>query len=567
MEEAFRRRLHQARMRHDLGRLLSQLADAFLAAGAAVLAAVVIGRATSVELLTRPVIATAAGLLVAVVGVRWYLTRPSLMRVALMIDERLALHERFSTTLALVGAEGPFVAAVRHEACARAASVDPARSFPIKLTRRWVHTTCCWAAAAAAFWFMPAFDLLGYRADAEQKAAELIRLEDARTEIKTATTKVEKVTSGLKIPEVAGDLQKLGEMQEGLKPSEFRRQAIRQLTDISDKLKKINDGEKGETQRTLKEMMKQLRSGQQGFADDLAKALQKGDFSKAAELAKELQKKLANGNLSEAERKALAEKLKDLAEQLEKLAANQDELEKALKEAGLDKKLAGLSEKDLLKKLKEAGLTEEQIKKLMEKAKACNNAGKLCKSLGKACSGCCPGMGSSSLSPEGLAALAEELNDLDALAAEMAGLEAALNEIEANIACLGKGQCNGSGQGLCMGQGKGPWAPGECDKFGRGSGGPGHGGGPVDTAEGGQVNTQGTRVQNVDKSGPVIGTWRARVEQVRGEASKEAASTVQAAKDSAAEAISENRIPARYQTSVKQYFDNLQGTGEDKDHE
>ena len=64
------------------------------------------------------------------------------------------------------------------------------------------------------------------------------------------------------------------------------------------------------------------------------------------------------------------------------------------------------------------------------------------------------------------------------------------------------------------------------------------------------------------RSGPIVATWYSKEEQVKGEAVRTGGTVVQAAKDAAAEAVSENRIPSRYHEAVKSYFDTLGNSGD-----
>ena len=69
---------------------------------------------------------------------------------------------------------------------------------------------------------------------------------------------------------------------------------------------------------------------------------------------------------------------------------------------------------------------------------------------------------------------------------------------------------------------------------------------------------------NKGQAGPVIATWMSQEEQVKGEVTRDFESNLQAAKDRASEAISENAIPARYHGPVTKYFETV---GQPDDHE
>ena len=64
-----------------------------------------------------------------------------------------------------------------------------------------------------------------------------------------------------------------------------------------------------------------------------------------------------------------------------------------------------------------------------------------------------------------------------------------------------------------------------------------------------------------DGSTPPIAVWRYRGPHSRGEASKEFQKVILAAKQGAAEAITDKKIPKRYETAVKKYFGALQEGG------
>jgi len=153
---------------------------------------------------------------------------------------------------------------------------------------------------------------------------------------------------------------------------------------------------------------------------------------------------------------------------------------------------------------------------------------------------------------ERLGDFAGQLDALEALRQQLALTEATLAELQAAL--------SGLGQNMGLLGGAGPFSPGPAGPPGKGSGGPGQGSGPVETAEGGPAGTTPTRAPSAtSKDAPIIATWESQEEQEKGEARRAVRDTVQAAKDRAAEAIGENRIPARYHEAVKQYFGHLEG--------
>jgi len=551
MQAHFKKRLAEARLRWDLDRLLRQVADAALVAAAVGLVAVAAERAFGVHVVTGHSVGVFLALVAAATGIRWRLTRPSLMQVALALDERNALRERFSTTLALAKSEDPWAAAAREETYQRAERLDVGRSFRVRPTWRWAYAGGGWAAVVLAVLFMPQLDLFGHKAALDKLNREKQAAAQAKADVAQAVAKVETRAKQLNDPALLAELAKLQSFDAQANPQEIRRQSIKALGDVAKRVEEMRQGDQAQTAQALQEMMRQMHASGLGLSKDLEQALAKGKFDKAAELARQLADKLAKGDMSDKDRAALAKELADLAKQLDKLAEDRKALEEALANYGCDKSMAGLSEKDLRAALEKAGLSQEAIDKILQQAKACRNAGKMCKALGK-CVGQCAGSMAFGDPTGDLAMLSDELGNLAALGDKLGVLDAMMSDLEGQMAALGMDPSLMMGMG-----GKGPWEPGYADGMGPGTGGPGHGYGGNDTGPPTQTGNQKTRVTNQDKSGPIIATWYSKEEQVKGEATRTGGDVVQAAKDAAAEAVNENRIPSRYHESVKSYFDNL----------
>ncbi|MHC4076493.1 MAG: hypothetical protein ACYSRZ_08805, partial [Planctomycetota bacterium] len=69
------------------------------------------------------------------------------------------------------------------------------------------------------------------------------------------------------------------------------------------------------------------------------------------------------------------------------------------------------------------------------------------------------------------------------------------------------------------------------------------------------------RLKNKPGQGPVIASWYGKDIQVTGEAKRGFSEVVQAGRDNAAEAISENQIPRKYEDAIKKYFGQLEQSG------
>jgi hypothetical protein len=481
----------------------------------------------------------------------WLLKQPSRMQVSLLLDERLKLRERFSTTLAFTGSDDPFADAARSEARQKAEQLSIQGYFPIRPTKCWVYAVSTWLIAAALISFMPQKDLLGFLRKDEEEQRRAEQLEKTKVDIKDAADPVKLAVKQLGEPELADALNKLDQTPKDAKPQDIKRQAIRQLGDLSNKIQQMQSGMKLDSVTQLQKMLKQLRGSSDVFSQKLRLALAKGQFSQASNLISELQKELAKGNLSPEQKKALAGQLQDLAKRLQDLAQKNEEFEKELEKLGLNKELAKLNEQQLREALTKQGLSAENIEELLRKASSFRSAASMCAGLGNALAAC--GAGAGQLSGDGLAAAIDQLNDFDSLQQQLMLTQASLDEITRAIACLGEGM----GQGL---GGYGPFMEGPSDRFGPGTGGPGVGYGPRGFAED-DTSTQRTRLKNKPGQGPAIASWYFQESQIKGEAKREFTEVVQAASDGAAAAISENEIPRKYEEAIKKYFGGLEQSG------
>jgi hypothetical protein len=548
MQTHFNACLARARRRWVAEVLLEGLGDVLLGAGLVVAVGIVTERVLNVPLVTWPHAAMLAGGGAAVLAVLWLLKRPTRAEVAILIDDRIALRERFSTTLAMAASTDPFAAAAREECYARAERVDVSKHFPIRPGRGWAWAAGAWVVAAAAFLAMPTLDLFGHQAEVQRLAAEQKKADAAVAEIKKTASKVETMIKPLDATEVLKDLAALAELKSDMGSADVRREAIRKMGEISDKLQELGGGKDGEAGKMIQTALKQLKSPPSGLSRKLAQSMARGKFGDAAQALKDLEDKIAKSELSQADKDALAKDLESLAQQIKAAADQQKNLADALAAAGADPNLAKLSGDNLKEALKQAGLDAKTIQKLMQNQQACQAAAKalgdLAQTLGQ-CAGGAPGPGGAP-SPEAMQALGDQLNQLEAMRQEMALAKAALDELRTEMAALGQG----------LG-GPGEFAEGPAAGEGGGSGGPGRGSGPRDTSPSEITSKVGSRVANKGQAGPVIATWMSQEEQVKGEVTRDFESNLQAAKDRASEAISENAIPARYHGPVTKYFETV----------
>lgn len=548
MKAAFDRKLRRVCFRCSLNVLLEQLGLVLVLGGTAAALAVLTERALAVRFIEPRNLQVFLGAVVLAGGVLWFLKRPSRMKAALLLDERLATRERFSTAMLVAGSDDPFARAACREAHEAAERTDPKGQFPIKPSRRWGWAVAVWMVFGGVALFLPDLDLMGYGAQRTQQQEKEKQLAKVKAEVKERTQVLASMVKELGDAKLAADLAKLGDLEKSARPADVRREAIRKLGDLAERIKKMKEDARVRGAEELKSMLKRLRGSPKGLNNEINQALAKGDFKRAAELLRQLQKQLEEGKLSGADKDALAGQLRDLGKQLDDLAKQQKALEDELQQAGLDKKLAELDEEQLREALKKAGLTDEQIEQLMKKCKACQQACNMCGKLGEAMFGCGRGLLEGELVLGEMAGICDQLSDLEAMSQRLALVRASLDEIDDAIACLGA--CEGGNAGLRL----------QLRLSGPGAGGPAFG--PRATGPEEAVSLKQTGVKNKAGEGPVIASWYFKGEQIKGESKRKLEDVVQAAKDRAAEAVSENRIPREHQPVVKKYFDEMEKSGE-----
>ena len=542
-------------------------------AGLLATAATVCHRLLAYPALNYSMLVIAAVFVSALAMLWWLVRRPSRMQLAIILDDRLATQERFSTALAMQSADDPFAHAANEEAHARAAGMDPRRHFPIRPSRQWAYAAVAWAVAAAVLAFVPDVDALGLLAQQKKEQQKSQDLAKVAGEIREEVSKVEATVKQLGDPQLTKDLDALKEL-ECPNAQDAKREAIQKLGDISDRIKDLQKQKDLDQAQALKEMLQQVKTPYSNDdAKKISQAVAKGDYNKAAELLKEAQKKVDDGKLSDKEKKDLAEQLKEFGEQLDKLAKEDKQLQDELQQLGLDKGLADKSLDDLKKELKKEGLSDEQIQKIMDKASecksACNSASKLAEAL-KKCSSQMPGQ-EGQIDPGELSELAGQLSELEGTEEMLRLAEASEEDIKNAIVALGQdpnGDPTGDRLILPGGQGQndeagsmGAWQAGAAVDQGNGTGDPGRGNGKRNTSPDAKTNTTKTRLDNpAGSKGPIIASRYIKGSQIKGEAAKKLSDVVQAAKDSAAQAITDNQIPKKYEGPIKKYYGDFEPT-------
>jgi len=343
----------------------------------------------------------------------------------------------------------------------------------------------------------------------------------------------------------------MGFSPDGDDPSslEVRREAIRKVSEMQDRLEEMLNGEEAEMDESLRENLEGLNTNEMSDenAAALAEALQKGDFKKAQEALKKLAEAMSDDSMTQEEKENTAKQLEDLAKQLEELAKKQKSLEDALKKAGLDPDLA--QNPEAMKKAIEnaKNLNEQQKQQLQQQAQAQKAASQACQNMGGACQKMAQSMQQGQQGQQGQQQMSEMLSELEAMQQMLQQAERAASQC--------KGACEGLGEGLSQwaaalqsqekkqGQGMGKW--------GAGSGG----NAPISPTPSATVMER----EKVEvRQGDIIARQLVEGEQVVGEAKqrlKEISSTISQGFE---EGVSDDPIPPHLREVHKRYFGEVQ---------
>ena len=350
--------LHRARRRRFVDDALTRSSFGLAAAAGAGLAVLAVDRLAGLGV---PVVAFGVLLAVgALVGVVYAaVTRPQVIAVAVRLDRTLHLKDRLATAEALrthrVG-DHAFAQLVRRDAETTANSIDVKAATPIRLRRIWAGNTVLVAMLWLGIAYLPCMTWAAKRAAGPA--------EDNQDVVASRDEFVESINA---IVEASGDNPALDERTRqdldaldrlaaqfdatatGPELAQARDQSAARLDAMAERL-----SEQSQRDLTaLDEVARRFRgmqppgAGAPAPADDLTKALREGDFDEAAGRLEDIRETI--DQLSETERRALADHLRQLSDHLARSAEagnaeaieRQEPLEQALRDQGIDEQGVG----------------------------------------------------------------------------------------------------------------------------------------------------------------------------------------------------------------------------------
>jgi hypothetical protein len=475
-----------------------------------------------------------AALIAALVAV---FSGASRLDAAVAIDHAFHLNERLSSALSLptelresAAGQALFADTVR-----KLADLDVTSAFATKLPRRaWVVLVP--AGLAVLMLFVPAWIPRTVLAKTEPQVDKKALAKQAEALTKKITSQRQAIDKE-KFPEAAKLLAQIEKKAEDLAkaPPAKKDKLMVEMNKLTDALKERRK-QLGSPDQVNRQLQQLKAMGQNGPADQFAKELAKGDFKKAADQLKQLQEKMKKGEMTQAEKKALQEQLGEMSKKLNALA-NMEQRKKQLDEA-----------------LKNGGLSKEQyereVEKLKQQSKSLRQLQEIASKLGQAQEALQKGDAkkaaeSLGMTQQQLSQMAKQLDEMDSLDSTLADVQDAkngmnddgMNQLGQMLDGMGsmngmrKGNGNGSGRG--RGMGDRPEAPDE-------------------------TATYTTKVQQQIKKGKaVLQGFTQPSKTVKGESVIDIQGEMEAATASAAEALSNQRIPKNVEKHIRAYYDQI----------
>jgi hypothetical protein len=483
--------------------------------------------------------AVAGGLGLVVAGLVAALTGPSRLEAAVAIDHAFGLNERVSTALTLPAdvQATPVGNALMEDARRHVERLDIGSQFGLRVPRRaWLPLLP--AALALGLLFVPEWAQRTARATSRQ--AQAIEKQAVSARAKALGRTIAQSRKALEKSEFAETAKLLAEIEKkadelAKTPPAEKGRALVELNKLTDALKERQQ-QLGTAQQIGKQLQQLKDLASTGPADDFAKELARADFAKAAEELKKVQEKLTSGQMSEPEKKALANQVNQMKEQLQQMA-NLEQRKKQLEEAARSGALSPQQLQQELKKLEQQAQNLQQMQKLAQQLAQAQQAMQ---------------QGDLNKAAQALGMSQEELKQLAQQAAELETLDDALADLQdakAGMSGEGMNQLGEALEGMGLGMGK---SKGQGQGLGRGRGEGDRPEAPDD------VSFHNTKTQQQYGKGKAVITGFAPPKGVtKGESVLEIQGELESSGTAAAEALSNQRVPNNVKKHVLGYFDQI----------
>ena len=471
---------------------------------------------------------------------------------AIEVDGRFGLKERLSSALSIDEgtADSEVGQALLKDADRSAEVIDVRDKFKFQRAKSLLLPLIP-IALLFAITFLPnaVFEKKAVASDATSE------VENVKKAVKEMQKKIEKQRKSLEAAGLKDALAKLDSLKrqfDGLEPEKLpnKKQALVKLNDIK---KEIEDRQKElGGSKDLKSSLQKLKDVGNGPAKKVAEAMAKGDMKMAAKAVKDLAEKLKSGKMSEAEKKKLANDIKQLAKEFQKIQkqhqAKKDQLKKDIQKAmkqGDPNKAAKLQAK--LDEMEKQQRQMEKFKKMAQKMKDCANCMK--KGGGKPKAGGQEQNGKKGEQGQSQKSMEDAAQDLEDLAKEMEQMEEELKEMEA-LEDLEK----------AIGEAKGGMNGKDSDdpKWSKNSKGKGRGAGEREREED-KTGKYKSRVKGKLQKGQTVVTGDADGNNITGRSTSEVRDIVRESMNDKADPLENQVLPKSQRDHAKEYFEKLRG--------
>lgn len=274
----------------------------------------------------------------------------SVRSVALEVDARLGSGERLSTAIELERAEEPFARAAVADAVRFASDPRVAlrlrERFAVVPPERWWMAPTLLLVAVVLWLVLPQATWLDSKndPDAVAVASDSPRVISAEEERLREMVKAIEQSPALE-QALAEELERarraIAPDADTRTPEDMARESLRRMAELQQRLEEIRGSKETKATETMKDALAKLELPKDSnAARDLSEALKRGDFAEAKKAVAELQQAMKNADLAPEQREALAEALKQTAEQLQKLSQDPGKMAEAMRQAGMDPALA-----------------------------------------------------------------------------------------------------------------------------------------------------------------------------------------------------------------------------------
>ena len=375
-----KRLIRAARSRLAFERFLGGFHDALVIALVVLLVLVVLSKLTPsvtpvwwIVLTVLGGLSLVSGLLIARVG------SLSDGAIAALLDERLGLKDRFTTGIHCAVRTDPFAQAALAEALDTARNPATRKRLAATFSPRmpggsWIAPVI--GIVAFILWAaVPAGDVFATSSDLDEKRA----LQERQSAEDTVRAVLEQIAENPELSKELGNVAEAFALDESrpdgeVAPEEARREALRKISELERRLDELVNGERGMSMEAMQEALSEMDSPESSQLKKLSDAMRKGDFSQARKALEELQEKMKDEDMSEEERKKLAEEMKKMADQLQKAAQDQEALKDALRRAGMDPALANNPQALQQAMQQNSGLNQQQMQQLQQMMNAQQSA-------------------------------------------------------------------------------------------------------------------------------------------------------------------------------------------------